>query len=80
MLCKFALFNPSQWPKGLPLLFAVLEVPQASFGFSAFELLYGQKPRGVMNMLREEWDVLKTDVSVCPNEFGAGSTMTKGEI
>ncbi len=39
-----------------PLLFAVREVPQASTGFSPFELLYGRQPRGVLDVLRETWE------------------------
>jgi len=31
---------------GLTILFAVREVPQASTGFSPFELLFGRWPRG----------------------------------
>ncbi len=38
------------------LLFAVREVPQASTGFSPFELLYGRQPRGVLDVLRETWE------------------------
>lgn len=65
MLHKFALSEPHQWPRWLShLLFAVSEVPQASNSFSPFELLYGWKPRGEMNVLREggvgkipSWDV-----------------------
>ncbi len=45
------------WDKWLePLLFAVRGVPQASTGFSAFELLYGRQPRGVLDVLRETWE------------------------
>lgn len=32
------------------------EVPQASMGFSPFELLYGQQPRGLLEVLRKEWE------------------------
>ncbi|KAL3973962.1 olfactory receptor [Sarotherodon galilaeus] len=31
------------------------EVPQASTGFSSFELLYGRQVRGPLDMLRENW-------------------------
>lgn len=37
------------------LLFAVREVPQASMGFSPFELLNGRQPRGVLDVLKETW-------------------------
>ncbi len=35
------------------VLFSVCEVPQASTGFSPFELLYGRQPRRVLDVLRE---------------------------
>ena len=37
------------------VLFAYREVPQATVGFSPFELLYGRDPRGLLDVLREEW-------------------------
>ena len=39
------------WDRLVPnLLFAYREVPQASTGFSPFELLYGQKVRGPLDV------------------------------
>ncbi len=32
------------------------EVPQASTGFSPFELLYGRQLRGVLDIIREAWE------------------------
>lgn len=29
---------------------------QASTGFFPFELLYGQQPRGILDVLKEEWE------------------------
>ncbi len=47
----------NSWDKWLePILFAVREVPQASTGFSPFELLYGRQPHGVLDVLRETWE------------------------
>ena len=44
------------WDKLLPLvMFAYREVPQASTGFSPFELVYGRDVRGPLDLLREEW-------------------------
>ena len=37
------------------MLFAYREVPQASTGFSPFELLYGRRVRGPLDVLRESW-------------------------
>ena len=44
------------WDKLLPyLLFAYREVPQASTGFSPFQLMYGRHVRGPLDILRESW-------------------------
>ncbi len=57
MIRKFVHKDAQNWDKWLePLLFAVREVPQASTGFSPFELLYGRQPRGVLDVLRETWE------------------------
>ncbi len=51
MIQKFVHEDAKNWDKWLePLLFAVREVPQASTGFSPFELLYGRQPRGVLDV------------------------------
>ncbi|CAN2390404.1 K02A2.6-like, partial [Pristimantis euphronides] len=45
------------WERCLPyLLFAYREVPQASTGFSPFELLYGRRVRGLLTLVRESWE------------------------
>ncbi|KAM4705096.1 protein cordon-bleu [Rhinophrynus dorsalis] len=47
----------NDWERFLPhLLFAYREVPQESTGFSPFELLYGRKVRGPLDLLREYWE------------------------
>ncbi len=57
MIQKFVHEDAKNWDKWLePLLFAVREVPQASTGFSPFELLYGRQPCGVLDVLRETWE------------------------
>ena len=54
--------RPIDWDKYLPaLLFAVREIPQESFWFSPFELLYGRNVRGPMQILRKMWSVEETD-------------------
>nr|XP_054594838.1 uncharacterized protein LOC129162695 [Nothobranchius furzeri] len=56
MLKKFISINGKDWDKWLPyLLFAYREVPQASTGFSPFELLYGRQLRGPLDILQESW-------------------------
>ncbi|KAJ8368294.1 hypothetical protein SKAU_G00083220 [Synaphobranchus kaupii] len=45
------------WDQLLPfVLFAIREVPQASTGFSPFELLYGRRPRGLLDLAKEAWE------------------------
>ena len=57
MLRKTAKEERKNWDKLLPyLLFAYREVPQASTGFSPFELLYGRQVRGPLDVLRETWE------------------------
>lgn len=54
MLRRFIGENPRQWAQLLdPLLFAVQEIPQASIGFSSFELVFCRKPQG--NFLTYSW-------------------------
>ena len=56
MLRKMTAEKPVDWDRYLPaLLFAYREVPQASLGFSPFELLYGHTIRGPMTILYELW-------------------------
>ena len=57
MLRKTATEEGKDWDRLLPyLLFAYREVPQASTGFSPFELLYGRIVRGPLDILKESWE------------------------
>uniref|UniRef100_A0A8C6VTB1 Gypsy retrotransposon integrase-like protein 1 n=1 Tax=Nothobranchius furzeri TaxID=105023 RepID=A0A8C6VTB1_NOTFU len=57
MLRKFVSQTGKDWDQWLPyLLFAYREVPQASTGFSPFELLYGHKVRGPLDLLKDYWE------------------------
>ena len=57
MLRKTSLSEGKDWDKLIPyLLFAYREVPQASMGFSPFELLYGRSVRGPLDVLKEAWE------------------------
>ena len=54
MLKKAMQADGKNWDQLLPhVLFAVREVPQASTGFSPFELLYGRRPRGILDIAKE---------------------------
>ena len=66
LLQRAAVDVGKDWDKLLPyLLFAYREVPQASTGFSPFELLYGRTVRGPLDVLRETWQTdRQSDVSV----------------
>ena len=57
MLKKVTLSEGRDWDELLPyILFAYREVPQASTGFSPFELLYGRTVRGPLDVVRETWE------------------------
>ena len=57
MLKKTAAEEGRDWDRLLLyLLFAYREVPQASTGFSPFELLYGRNVRGPLDILKESWE------------------------
>lgn len=57
MLRRFVSETGKDWDKWLPfLLFAYWEVPQASTGFSPFELLYAHHVRGPLDVLKESWE------------------------
>lgn len=57
MLKKFVSESGKDWDKWLPyILFAYREVPQASTGFSPFELLYAHQVRGPLDVLKESWE------------------------
>ena len=52
MIRKFTASNQKDWDEHLPyLLFAFREVPQESTEFSPFELLYGGRVRGPLDVL-----------------------------
>lgn len=60
MLRRAVTEEGKDWDKLVPyVLFAYREVPQASTGFSPFELLYGRPVRGPLDILRESWEASK---------------------
>ncbi|XP_063590436.1 uncharacterized protein LOC134767369 [Penaeus indicus] len=65
MLKRMCVEQPKEWHRYLaPLLFAYRQVPQASTGFSPFELIYGHTVRGPLTLLRELWDGSPVDDEV----------------
>ncbi|XP_067303559.1 uncharacterized protein [Pseudorasbora parva] len=57
MLRRVAAEDPRDWDKMLPyVLFGIREVPQASTGFTPFELLFGRQPRGLLDVAKEAWE------------------------
>ena len=57
MVKKAAISEGKDCDKMLPnLLFAYREVPQASTGFSPFELLYGRAVNGPLDVLKNTWE------------------------
>lgn len=57
MLKKGIDVDGKNWDQLLPyVLFSVRDVPQSSTGFSPFELLYGRRPRGMLDLAKESWE------------------------
>uniref|UniRef100_A0A9J7WVP0 ribonuclease H n=1 Tax=Cyprinus carpio carpio TaxID=630221 RepID=A0A9J7WVP0_CYPCA len=57
MLRRVAADDRRDWDQMLPyILFGIREVPQASTGFTPFELLFGRQPRGLLDVAREIWE------------------------
>ena len=76
LLRKAAVEDGKVWDKLLPyLLFAYREVPQATTGFSPFELLYGRDVRGPLDILRESWEADKRS-----NESIVSYVLSIGEL
>ena len=56
MLRKLTVLHPRDWHRYLPaLLYACRDVPNASTGFAPFELLFGRRPRGPLDLIAEKW-------------------------
>ena len=55
-LRRVAYKEPKSWDKHIaPLLFAYRETPQASTGFSPFELVFGHRVKGPLTILKDLW-------------------------
>ncbi len=57
MLRRVIAEDGRDWDLMIPyVLFRVREIPQASTGFTPFELLFGRQPRGLLDVAREAWE------------------------
>lgn len=57
MLRKVIGVDGKNWDQLLPyMLFSISEVPQSSTGFCPFELLYGRRPRRMMDIATNFWE------------------------
>ena len=64
MLKCYAKDEPEEWDKHIPfVLFAYRESPHESTGYSPFELLYGHKVRGPLQLIKESWEEPFTEES-----------------
>ena len=65
MLRKLVMEKPKKWHVLIaPLMFAIREVPQASTGFSPFELMYGWNPRGILDLVKNKWEEGEDDAQI----------------
>ena len=66
MLRNYCFENSKDWDEGVPyLLFAVRDSVQESLGYSPFELVFGHKVRGPLQLIKENLLSEKTtDVSL----------------
>ncbi|XP_078246380.1 uncharacterized protein LOC144588118 [Pogona vitticeps] len=62
MIRAYLAENPNNWDQKLQsLLFAYRSVPQASTGFSPFELLFGRKMKGPLDLIKQNWEQITQD-------------------
>ncbi|XP_078245873.1 uncharacterized protein LOC144587973 [Pogona vitticeps] len=62
MIRAYLAENPNSWDQKLQsLLFAYRSVPQASTGFSPFELLFGRTVKGPLDLIKQNWEQITQD-------------------
>ncbi|XP_078250152.1 uncharacterized protein LOC144589428 [Pogona vitticeps] len=62
MIRAYLAENPNNWDQKLQsLLFACRSVPQASTGFSPFELLFGRRVKGPLDLIKQNWEQITQD-------------------
>ena len=65
MLKRMCTERPQDWDRYIDaLLFAYREAPQESLGFAPFELLYGRRVKGPLQILRQLWTREQADPEV----------------
>ena len=65
MIRKLCVNEPQEWDRFIPaMLFAYRETPQESTGFSPFELLYGRRVKGPLQVLKKCWTMEEEDPEV----------------
>ena len=65
MLKRMCSERPRDWDRYIDaLLFAYREAPQESLGFAPFELLYGRRVKGPLQILRQLWTREQSDPEV----------------
>ena len=70
MLRKLIDSQPRNWHRYLPaLLYACRDVPNASTGFSPFELLFGRRPRGPLDLIAEAWRDKADDAQISAFQY-----------
>ena len=87
MIKKYCLNNISAWAKNLPfLLFAIRSAPNDSLGFSPFELVFGHRVRGPLEVFRDVLEGNDTEnnlldwVSHSREKLFAAWEMAKGNL
>ncbi|XP_062825789.1 uncharacterized protein LOC134295999 [Anolis carolinensis] len=70
MIKAYSQQRPHDWDTKLQqLLFAYRSVPQDSTGYSPFELLFGRKARGPLDLIREHWEASPTPDPVPVDDY-----------
>ena len=65
MLRKSVMEKPQRWHLLIvPVVFAIREIPQASTGFSPFEMMYGWNHRGILDLVKDKWESGKDESQI----------------
>ncbi|XP_068243247.1 uncharacterized protein [Palaemon carinicauda] len=65
MLSKYVQQEPKNWDQVIPyLLFAFRSIPSDVMGFSPFELTFGHKVRGPLEVVKDHWEGVKPRVNL----------------